>query len=209
MGSFGACWLLVVAALLRLTFLCSVRPRRSQLHAMLTSLAFSRYAHWSAESGPFGSLSRFLLLCQGVPDSFVAGRYHSLYGIRTGGKWPSCLVRPLSPHMVCTNCHFAWTLNLCPHCCRRKLLRRPRTASAWLCSTNPTQWYGPDCDCPKLQIVRMLTLALRATGRCPVPSRIHHDRFLRRHADVVSPPLLSHIPVLPLLSNHWLSAGTT
>ena len=30
---------------------------------------------------------------QGVADSFVAGRYHSLYGIREGGKWPSCLVR--------------------------------------------------------------------------------------------------------------------
>lgn len=33
-----------------------------------------------------------LLFAQGVPDSFVAGRYHSLYGIRADGKWPSCLV---------------------------------------------------------------------------------------------------------------------
>jgi hypothetical protein len=35
----------------------------------------------------------------GCTDSFVAGRYHSLYGIRTGGKWPSCLVR----FPACTN----------------------------------------------------------------------------------------------------------
>jgi len=28
---------------------------------------------------------------EGVADTFVAGRYHSLYGVRSEDKWPECL----------------------------------------------------------------------------------------------------------------------